>query len=240
MLLSRPWLSAEWLEWNKRGTIQWITKLYYSVIFLLSRYGGGGGRILPTISYIDMCLPKGYAEIWSENGYRFLPFWREKQDIFKGQVWNWVRKIAYFGLKTGKGLKKRATHHHKCRGVAPGGVYNSRFCIGMDLKHCCCTTTSNKWIHTLPVLFYTQFILPSTLWFVKRWPCTPSSPDHPYICQKSHFVFFHKYINIGCVKSTIHLENKHRGVQMNFYQNENEITIDALALNFHWSPGLIS
>lgn len=54
---------------------------------------------------------------------------------------------------------------------------------------------------TMSVLFYTQLILPSTLWFVKWWICTTSSPNHSHICQakyKSYFVFFCKWYNWLC------------------------------------------
>ena len=66
ILLKNTVSYVDWLvkmEENHSLQFQWDTEVLQS----LSCPGGGGGRVLPYISYIGMV----FEPVWSENGYRF-------------------------------------------------------------------------------------------------------------------------------------------------------------------------
>ena len=53
---------------------------------LLNSPGGEGGGVLPYISHISMCAPKGmvFALLLSENRYRLCSFWSGIKYAFQG------------------------------------------------------------------------------------------------------------------------------------------------------------
>ena len=97
-----------------------------------------------------MCGAKGYGffqPFWSEIEYQFWPFglnrslecflhWSDLGYWFKGQVWNRVGKITYFGLKYGKGFRKRAAHLHPVFWKYPTGPEIGNPLSGIQIPKC--------------------------------------------------------------------------------------------------------
>ena len=70
------------LAWRERIRWKVLNFTQLEIIHRLRRARGrrprgGGGGVLPYISYIGMCRPKeyGFELFFSENGYRFWPLW---------------------------------------------------------------------------------------------------------------------------------------------------------------------
>ena len=59
---------------------------------------------------------------------------------FRGLVWKWVRKIAFFGLKSGQDLENRAAHpHQEFPGISPPPG------IQVPLKNLSCFVENMAW-----------------------------------------------------------------------------------------------
>ena len=67
------------------------------IIAWLARGGGGGGRVLPYISHIGMCCPKGlgFWSFWFENGYHFACFGLESGMVFEGTTGVYERNYHF-------------------------------------------------------------------------------------------------------------------------------------------------